>query len=64
VIGGSIVGRVLLADQLNTGSHLLTAGEEMQVFWFGVEHELKTTIDNGLVPTYNIDSAGQYHRRI
>jgi len=55
---------VLLADQLNTGSHLLTAGEEMQVFWFGVEHELKTTIDNGLVPTYNIDSAGQYHRRI
>ena len=48
------------ADQLNTGSHLMTAGEDVQVMWFQVEHELSTTISDGLVPTYSIDSAGQH----
>lgn len=45
-------------DQLNTGSHLLTAGEDMQMMWFGVEPELSEMISAGHVPTYNIDSAG------
>ena len=49
-----------LVDQLNTGSHLSTVSEDLQVIWFEVEHQLSTKISDGHVPTYNIDSAGQY----
>ena len=53
----------MLADQLNTGSHLLSVSEDMQMTWFGVEHELNQMISGGLIPTYDINSAGQYEPR-
>jgi len=53
-----------VVDQLNTGSHLMTISEDMQVIWFEVEHHLDQVINEGLAAGYDIDSAGQSKSRI
>ena len=50
---------MLIADQLNSGTHLELVTEELQVIWFDVEDHLKQVISDGLVVETNIDSAGQ-----
>ena len=50
---------VWIVAELNAGSHLSTVSEDMQAQWFAVEHELGQLISGGLVPGYNIDSAGR-----
>jgi len=49
----------LIADHLNSGAHLETVSEDLQMMWFQVEPELTTVITEGLVPPCDIDSAGQ-----
>jgi len=50
---------LLIVVQLNTGSHLQSVSEDMQVMWFEVEHHLNQIISENLAAESNIDSAGQ-----
>jgi len=43
---------------LQTGSHLQSSDEDLQILWFGIEHELQECCRENLIPEPNIDSAG------
>jgi len=55
---------VWIVAELNAGSHLSTVSEDMQAQWFAVEHELGELMSGGLVPGYNIDSAGRWSQSL